>query len=85
MTTSNIISTPNIEGNIGSCTIQSNSVKTFDRIFTADYTTTQINSCTGKVIGNYNYTDYSFVWLSIFIGAVLLVCFGMSAISSNSY
>lgn len=50
MTTSNIISTPNITGNIGSCTIQTVQVydkKTVNQQYGTNYIT---NSCTGVVV-----------------------------------
>lgn len=50
MTTTNIVSTPNITGNVGSCTTDSvevDSSQGFFKIVGKNYTT---NSCTGQVI-----------------------------------
>jgi hypothetical protein len=59
METTNLISTPNIEGNIGSCT--SNEVTYIsgrDGFWTVNKTTTVTNSCTGEV-NSYEYWAFS--------------------------
>jgi hypothetical protein len=82
MTTSNIISTPNITGNIGSCTIQSNDVTISTTFWTQDHSVTQINSCTGKIISNNAYTDYTGLQFFGFIGAFILGIFIIEAIAT---
>ena len=69
MKTSNIISTPNITGNIGSCNIQSNTSQIGANLFVGEYKTVQINSCTGEIISNNDYIDYSGIWGWIVLGA----------------
>lgn len=71
--TINVVSTPNIEGNIGSC--ETKQVKSTVRggIFTSDYKVTLTNSCTGKVIEQYNYTDSSGIfWIPMIVVIVLI-------------
>lgn len=72
MNTTNLISTPNIEGNIGSCAVQSNEVKIGNTFFTSQYTSVQINSCTGEIISTNSYTTYGGVWLAVIFGTFLL-------------
>jgi len=55
MNTTNLISTPNIEGNIGSCTTQSVLVTYYVGLLKRQGTTYTTNSCTGEVV----VADYS--------------------------
>ena len=72
--TVNVISTPNIEGNIGSCFVQSNEVKIANGVFTSGYMATQVNSCTGQIISQNTYTTYGGIWFAIiFFGSLLMV------------
>lgn len=68
MTTTNIISTPEITGNIGSCKAENNtySVSSF-------YTrSTTVNSCSGQIINDTTYYDWSYIYFpSTFIIVVL--------------
>ena len=82
MTTNNVISTPNITGNIGSCNVSSNEVKIEDGIFTAQYKVVQINSCTGEIIASHQYISYAGVWLTLVVGFFLLLVI-LSAASDN--
>lgn len=69
----NIVSTPNIEGNIGSC--ETKQVKSTVRagIFTSEYKVTLTNSCSGKVIEQYNYIDNSGIfWIPTIIVLVIV-------------
>lgn len=66
-----IVGGSNVSGNIGSCSIESNEVKTQDRIWTADYSVIQINSCTGEIVAQYQYTSYFGVWITICLGLCL--------------
>lgn len=76
--TTNLISAPNIEGNIGTCTIQSNKIKIGNSFFTETYQEVQINSCNGNIISQYSYTEYGGVFGAISLGLVfvlLIICF----------
>lgn len=59
MNTTNLISTPNIEGNIGSC--DSKYIETFRSkgIILNKKNVIVTNSCTGQIVDDYSYTDYS--------------------------
>ena len=67
MTTNNIISTPNITGNIGSCTTNSTDfVSGRDSIWTTTHTVVTTNSCNGQ-------TQYYEYWqVSVFFGTLLI-------------
>lgn len=71
--TTNLISTPNIEGNIGTCTIQSNKIKIGNSFFTETYQEVQINSCNGNIINQYSYTEYGGVLTVTLIGLVFVL------------
>ena len=76
MTTNNIISTPDITGNIGSCTSQSIEVPTEGGFFTYQYMTVVTNSCTGKVM---DYPSWGFGAGAYFIGLLFIfIVFGWS-------
>ena len=49
MNTTNLISTPNIEGNIGSCSVKTELVITYSGWMSDEGFTVLTNSCTGKV------------------------------------
>lgn len=70
--TTNIISTPEITGNIGSCSVQSNETQVKGGIFTEQYRTIQINSCTGEIVSNQVYTSYGGVWIFIIFSLVMV-------------
>lgn len=69
--TINVVNGSGVEGNIGSCNIQSNKVMVSDRLFTSDYRVMQINSCTGQIVTDTVYTSY--VFPSFLIGAGILL------------
>ena len=69
MKTNNIISTPDITGNIGSCTSQSVTADTGYSLWKYDYKTIVTNSCTGQV------TSYDSWGLTIWSGAGLVLIF----------
>lgn len=83
--TTNIISTPNIEGNIGTCTVKNNEVKVGNRFLTADYKSVQINSCTGQIITESYYTSYLGVWAVCIIGFITLLVIIIAGVSSSDY
>lgn len=85
MNTTNLISTPNIEGNIGSCAVQSNEVKVGNTFFTGEYQAVQINSCSGEVISTNQYTTYGGVWLAVLMAMFFLGVWASFSSSSNSY
>lgn len=85
MKTTNIISTPNIEGNIGTCKVQSNNVQISNTLFTEGYHVVQINSCTGKIITANDYTAYGGLFISLALILVLgLGLFIAIALSSDN-
>jgi hypothetical protein len=70
MNTNVIASSPNINGNIGSCEIKSNSydVSSF-------YTrTTAVNSCTGEIINDTTYYQWGYTYIPgvIFLGIIII-------------
>lgn len=68
METHNIISTPDITGNIGSCTTMTKQVMQKKTVFREYGYTIATNSCTGEVTK----TDYQTV--SIFPTMMLMIC-----------
>ena len=71
MTTNNIVSTPNITGNIGSCEVKSAEFRT--SVFTLQ--TTAVNSCSGEVIASNTYFDYGII-IGIPIVLLVIIMFG---------
>lgn len=72
MTTTNLISTPNIVGNIGSCTTQSTQViENSNFVHDVGYIITT-NSCTGEVT-KYNYHSLNGGAFALSIGAFILI------------
>ncbi len=65
MKTNTLVSSPNIEGNIGSCAIQSTNIP-LDSWHTQ---TIAINSCTGKVVSQTSYFEWGGTLL---VGAIIL-------------
>ena len=58
MATTNLISTPNIEGNIGSCEVKTVQNITGNQIWRKETTVIFTNSCSGEVIKENVYYDY---------------------------
>lgn len=71
METHNIISTPDITGNIGSCTSQKIEVTTGYNLLTYNYNTVVTNSCTG-VVTEYPAWGLSFLPISAIIIALVI-------------
>jgi hypothetical protein len=70
MNTHNIVSTPNITGNVGSCTSQIASIKTYGDWWSEtrqDYLT---NSCTGEITIGVEYWSMGFFIPTIFITVI---------------
>lgn len=59
MNTTNLISTPNIEGNIGSCEVKTIQNTTDNQVWRKETTVIFTNSCSGEVIKENVYYDYS--------------------------
>ena len=73
MNTHNIISTPEITGNIGTCETKKVEAMVKGGLIKNEYQVVMTNSCTGQVIKEYTYTDYSIMFLGlVIIGATLL-------------
>ena len=83
MNTTNLISTPNIEGNIGSCSVQIANSKIDNSFFTARMETIQTNSCTGEIIGRHEYTTYGGIWIIVLFSIFCLIL--MLGISADHY
>lgn len=67
-TTNVIASSPNINGNIGSCEIKNNSYSV-----SSFYTrSTSVNSCTGQIINDTTYYDYSYIYYPIAFFVIVL-------------
>lgn len=76
MKTTNIISTPEITGNIGSCEAKQIESPIAKGIVLDEYQVTITNSCSGQVIQQYQYTDYGSVgfWAAMLIlGSILVI------------
>jgi len=63
MQTTNLVSTPNITGNIGSCEIKSD---TFSK--NSFYSTTvAVNSCTGEIVSQNTYYNYGYIYFPVIV------------------
>ncbi len=79
--TNNIISTPDITGNIGSCTSQSVTVESGYNILTTQETTIVTNSCTGQTTTFNSWSLGGFPWM---IGVLGIIIFWTIMASSAS-
>lgn len=80
MQTTNLVSTPNITGNVGSCTSQSVTADTGYNILTKNYNTIVTNSCTGQVTIYPSWTLGFFPWAVIILGiAIIWMTIGMNS------
>ncbi len=80
MQTHNIVSTPEITGNIGTCTTQTVKVDTAYNVLTREYRTIATNSCTGEVTTYDSWTLGLFPWAFIFLGILVFwAIVGMNA------
>ena len=77
METHNIVSTPNITGNIGSCKTESASVESGRNLFVLYKTNITTNSCTGEVNSyqTWELSDIPFLGFLIIV-AIALVYWG---------
>lgn len=71
--TINVVSTPNIQGNIGSCETKKVESTIRAGVLTSEYQVVLTNSCTGKVINQYNYVDSSGIFWVPFLVVIGLV------------
>ena len=86
MKTNNIISTPDITGNIGSCTSQSVVVDTGYNILTKQYKTVVTNSCTGQVTTYDSWSLGGFPWTVAILGiAIIWIVVASNAIDKSNY
>lgn len=84
MNTQNIISTPDITGNIGSCKTEKVESKVHGGMIKSEYKVILTNSCTGQIVSDYNYTDFTFFsGFGIGLLSFLLLVFLFAAISNN--
>lgn len=76
MTTNNIISTPNITGNVGSCSTQVATVETGRDLFTINFRDIATNSCTGQTTTS-DYWEFSGStgFVSLVFGLFVVICF----------
>lgn len=70
--TINVVSTPNISGNIGSCTSNSVVVDTGYNLLRSTHRTVVTNSCTGEVTNYDSWSLGGFPWLVVVPGIVIL-------------
>ena len=73
MTSSLLVSSPNIQGNVGSCTVNTVSNTVSQGLILDVQEVTLTNSCTGQIVQQYQYTDYGNVLPSIMIGAIVII------------
>ena len=73
--TNNIISTPEITGNIGSCETKSTKEYIRNGVFTEDHRVIMTNSCTGQIVADYNYSSYGgiFILTAIFMVVLMII------------
>lgn len=85
MQTHNIVSTPNIEGNISSCTTNVTSVETGRNIFTSNIKNITTNNCTG-ITHEYDTWQFSGATGFVVFGIVLMfVIFVIAWANRDSY
>ena len=73
MKTTNIISTPEITGNIGTCETKVAENMSRGGFYKREYQVVMTNSCTGQIIKDYTYEVYSFPIYFAFGFAMFLI------------
>jgi len=73
MQTTNLISTPNITGNIGSCETKSIEVTTKEKFFKVEKHVIITNSCSAEVIKEYDYGTLRGAPGAVFIFILLII------------
>jgi len=78
--TTNLISTPNIEGNIGQCQTTTSVINCTTRLnlFTCIDTGYATNSCTGKVDIYQTWSPSGISWIGVIIAGIILVVMGFN-------
>lgn len=71
MNTYNVVSTPEITGNIGSCTSNSIVVETGYNIWKTTKSTIVTNSCTGEVSKFDSWSLGAFPWTVVILGIII--------------
>lgn len=69
MTTTNIISTPEITGNIGSCKAEN----TTYAISSFYKQSTTVNSCTGQILSDVTFYDFGYIYGPLIIVMILFI------------
>lgn len=62
-----------VTGNVGSCSIQSNKITVWDSVFTTGKQVTEVNSCTGKIVDQFQYTDYAGLVILLFFSVWVVI------------
>jgi len=76
MATTNLISTPNIEGNIGSCEVKTVQNITGNQVWRKEITVIFTDSCSGEIIKEnvyYTYFDTIFAGLIIILAIPIII------------
>lgn len=84
MKTTNIVSTPNITGNIGSCSTSATDVIATGGILTDQHEVLVVNSCTGDIVAHNFYMTYSGLYGLVVAGVVMAVFIFGAFISSKA-
>lgn len=80
----NVVSTPNIEGNIGSCSLSSDTVTVRGGLLTQEKMTAQVNSCTGEIVNTTKFIDYQGAGLLLVVLG-LFICFLLFMVMIDRY
>lgn len=79
--TTNLVASPNIQGNIGSCEVK----KTTYSVDSWHSGVMLQDSCSGKMLGQYQYYDYSYFYIPIVIIFVFGAIFGIWKMLFDNY
>lgn len=74
MTNTAVVPTANVEGNIGSCSVQTSRVWV-NSITAREFAT---NSCTGEIVSDHTFIDWGFVYFpGVIVVIIIAVLLGM--------
>lgn len=73
----NLVSTPNIEGNIGSCEVKSTEYAIKKGWIFNEYEVVVNDSCSAKPVAHYQYIDYGGALGTVFIIIFLVIAIGL--------
>ncbi len=76
MKTVNVISTPNIQGNIGSCETKAVETSIGKGLIVETFQVIETNSCTGEIVSQYQYEDRS-AYIPAFMVVFLILIVGI--------